>query len=79
MEKRELNKEEMEKAAGGNHHDFLQFKSTGKDSCDVSPDGKHDYVFTGVEKEEPLFYFWSKHMKQYKCSHCGKMRWYAAD
>ena len=35
----------------------------------------HDWYFTGKEKEEPFFFFWSKHKKLYKCRKCGEREW----
>ena len=35
----------------------------------------HDWYFTGREKEESFYIFWSKHKKLYKCRKCGVTEW----
>ncbi len=43
--------------------------------CGRNNNGPHKNVKTGNEKEESYFIFWSKHMKEYKCVHCGRTVW----
>ena len=75
MDHKELNKEEMEQVAGGQMFGKIWkgIKGVKKEPCPKNNGNPHDYVSTGVEKEESYLVFWSKHYKEYKCSHCGKI------
>lgn len=67
----ELTEEQLSEAAGG-----FMAPSSGPivDAISGLICG-HDWYFTGKEKEEPFFFFWSKHKKLYKCRKCGEREW----
>ena len=68
---RELTDEELEEVNAG-----FMARPSGPlvDAIDSLVCG-HDWYFAGKEKEEPFFFFWSKHKKLYKCRKCGEREW----
>ena len=81
MKKWELQPEEMERVAGGDTYGKIwkNVKMVKKEPCPNNNGKPHNYVPTGAEKEESYLVLWSKHMKEYKCSHCGKTLWVHED
>jgi len=71
--RKELKQEEIKKVVGG--------ALVGGDSrideqkCSKNNNGPHEYVKTGKEDEESFFILWSRHVKEYRCIHCGRTKW----
>ena len=61
-----LNDDDLEDVAGG------ELGGSG-DSCN------HNFVYTGAEKDESYYIFWTAHYKEKKCTKCGQYRWEKVD
>jgi len=67
----ELTDEQLDEATGG----YMAPSTKPIVDAIASLICNHDWYFTGKEKEEPFFFFWSKHKKLYKCRKCGEREW----
>ena len=68
----QLSADDLENVAGGT---CFTAGTPSQDRLWSCPTDCRNKYLTGNEKEEPLFFFWSRHMKEYHCPDCNSTWW----